>query len=68
MKLIGLALPPVTGQILSRRRVDRRKPPTGLMLQMRINEIDELFEEVMTLMDDCPTPLRLDDNPEAKQR
>jgi hypothetical protein len=30
------------------------------MLQMRLNEVDEIFDRIMGLMDDCPEPLRLD--------
>lgn len=58
----------VTGQILDRRRSDRRKMPTGLMLQMRINEVDELFDQVMGLMEDCPAVLRLDMENDVKSR
>ena len=50
----------VTGMILDKRRRDRRKPPIGVMLQMRINEVDDLFEQVMHLMDGCPQGLKLD--------
>ena len=55
----------VTGQVIDKRRQDRRKPPTGVLLQMRLNEVDELFQRVMTLMDGCPEALKLDseDNP-----
>lgn len=45
---------------MTRRRRDRRAPPTGLMLQMRITEVNDLYEQIITLMDDCPEPLRLD--------
>lgn len=30
------------------------------MLQMRLNEVDEIFDRIMGLMDDCPEPLKLD--------
>jgi hypothetical protein len=50
----------VCGQVIDKRRRDRRRPPTGLMLQMRLNEVDEIFDRIMGLMDDCPEPLRLD--------
>jgi hypothetical protein len=30
------------------------------MLQMRLNEVEEIFDLVMTLMDDCPDALKLD--------
>ena len=49
----------VTGQVLDKRRRDRSQPPSGLLLQMRLNEINELYDQVMGLMDDCPEPLRL---------
>jgi hypothetical protein len=50
----------VCGQVIDKRRRDRRRPPNGLMLQMRLNEVDEIFDRIMGLMDDCPEPLRLD--------
>lgn len=51
---------PVLGQVLDKRRSDRAKPPSGIMLQMRINEIEQIFHQVMTLMDNCPNALKLD--------
>lgn len=48
------------GQVLDKRKHDRVKPPSGLMLQMRINEIDQILHQVMTLMDNSPEALRLD--------
>jgi hypothetical protein len=27
---------------------------------MRLNEVDEIFDRIMGLMDDCPEPLKLD--------
>jgi hypothetical protein len=56
----------VLGRVLDKRRRDRRKAPSGIELQMRLNEVDRLFEDVMTLMDDCPRPLKLDMTPEAR--
>lgn len=50
----------VTGQVLDKRNLDRRRPPSGLMLQMRINEVNDLYDQVVGLMDDCPPELRLD--------
>lgn len=50
----------VTGQVLEKRLHDRLTPPTGILLQMRINEINGLYDEVMSLMDDCPAELRLE--------
>jgi hypothetical protein len=58
----------VTGQVLDKRNQDRRKPPSGLMLQMRINEVNDLYDQVTGLMEDCPPELRLeqqDDPPSA---
>lgn len=56
----------VIGQILTRRRQDRRQAPRGVMLQMRLNEVDELLDRVMHLMDGCPEALRMD--PESDTR
>lgn len=52
----------VLGQVLDRRRRDRRRPPSGCQLQKRLEEIDHLFGDIVTLMDDCPEELRLDWN------
>jgi len=46
--------------VLDKRRSDRNKPPSGILLQMRINEIEQIFHQVMTLMDNCPEALKLD--------
>ena len=51
----------VTGQMLDKQATDRVNPPTGIVLQMRIVEINGLYNEVMRLMVDCPPELRLDD-------
>ncbi|TXT14898.1 uncharacterized protein COLE_01091 [Cutaneotrichosporon oleaginosum] len=48
------------GQVLDKRKRDRAKPPSGLMLQMRINEIEGILHQVMSLMDHSPEALRLD--------
>lgn len=48
------------GQVLDKRKRDRIVPPAGLMLQMRMNEIDQILHQVMTLMDNSPPALRLD--------
>ncbi|KAL1407482.1 hypothetical protein Q8F55_006915 [Vanrija albida] len=48
------------GQILDKRKDDRIKPPSGLLLQMRINEVEQIFNQVMTLMDGCPDALKLE--------
>lgn len=61
-----LQLKPVTGQVLEKRLHDRLTPPTGILLQMRINEINGLYVEVMSLMDDCPPELRLEGNEDAQ--
>ncbi|WRT64046.1 uncharacterized protein IL334_000974 [Kwoniella shivajii] len=50
----------ITGQLLDKLRRDKKKPPTGLLLQMRLNEINELYERTMTLMDNCPKSLWLE--------
>ncbi|OCF33250.1 hypothetical protein I316_04991 [Kwoniella heveanensis BCC8398] len=50
----------ITGQYLDKYRRDKRKPPSGLLLQMRLNEVNELYERTMSLMDHCPPPLRLE--------
>lgn len=36
------------------------------MLQMRLNEIADLYERVQTLMDDCPEALKLDTDSDNK--
>ncbi|WVQ97169.1 hypothetical protein IAU59_004279 [Kwoniella sp. CBS 9459] len=50
----------ITGQYLDKQRRDKRKPPSGLSLQMRLNEVNELYERTMSLMDHCPAPLKLE--------
>ncbi|ADV21200.1 hypothetical protein CNC03930 [Cryptococcus gattii WM276] len=50
----------VSGEVLDKRRRDRLRSPSGLMLQMRINEINELHNRTMSIMDLCPAPLKLD--------
>lgn len=50
------------GQILDRKRHDKVKPPSGVALQVRLNEVEEIFHQVMTLMDDCPPALKIDIN------
>lgn len=49
----------VFGLILDKRRSDRIRPPIGVALQMRLREVDELYEEMMGLMSGCPKELRL---------
>ncbi|OWZ79736.1 hypothetical protein C366_01792 [Cryptococcus neoformans Tu401-1] len=50
----------VSGEVLDKRRRDKLRSPSGLMLQMRINEINELYNRTMSIMDFCPAPLKLD--------
>lgn len=54
------------GQFLNKKRSDRRQPLSGVMLQMRLNEIADLYERVQTLMDDCPDALKLDTDSDNK--
>lgn len=48
------------GQITDKRRIDRLRPPSGVLLQMRISEVEQIFHQVMTLMDNAPEALKLD--------
>lgn len=52
----------VFGQILDMRRVDKIQPPSGIMLEMRLAEVEEIFEQIMNLMVGCPEELRLQDS------
>jgi len=65
MRGLGSVVTTVTGQVLEKRLHDRLNPPTGILLQMRINEINGLYDEVMSLMDDCPPELRLETSENA---
>lgn len=56
----------VIGQFLNKKRGDRRKPLSGVMLQMRLNEVADLYERVQTLMHNCPEVLKLDVDSDAK--
>lgn len=47
------------GVAMDRRRRDKRDLPSGVLLQVRLNEVNELYDQVVGLMDDCPEPLRL---------
>ncbi|WVW80505.1 hypothetical protein I302_102489 [Kwoniella bestiolae CBS 10118] len=49
----------ILGQALDLRRIDRRRNPTGIHLQMRLNEVNGLLELCESIMDDCPPALRL---------
>lgn len=42
-----------------KHREDKRDPPHGTRLQMRLHEVSRLFDEVMAVMDNCPAALRL---------
>ncbi len=46
------------GHILDMRRVDRLQPPSGVNLQMRLSEVDEVYDQMMDLMSACPQELR----------
>jgi hypothetical protein len=56
----------VMGQFLQKKRADRRKPLSGVMLQMRLNEIADLYERVQSLMHNCPEVLKLDVDSDSK--
>ena len=56
----------VMGQFLQKKRADRRKPLSGVMLQMRLNEIADLYERVLSLMHNCPEVLKLDVDSDSK--
>ncbi|WWC96594.1 hypothetical protein V866_003462 [Kwoniella sp. B9012] len=55
------------GQALDLRRIDRRRNPTGIHLQMRLNEVNGLLELCETIMDDCPPALRLNQSLDPSQ-
>lgn len=48
------------GQITDKRRIDRQRPPSGHLLRLRIQEVEQIFHQVMSLMDNAPEPLKLD--------
>ena len=50
----------ICGHVMDRRRRDKKSPPQGLLLQMRLNEVDDLYDQAMGVMDGCAEPLRLD--------
>ncbi|WVR05805.1 hypothetical protein IAU60_002830 [Kwoniella sp. DSM 27419] len=50
----------ITGQLLDKHRRDRLRPPNGLMLQVRLNEVNELYDRTVNLMQGCPPHLQLD--------
>lgn len=51
------------GQTLDNRRLDRQHPPSLASLQSRIDEVEQIFHQVMTLMDTAPEGLKLDLSP-----
>lgn len=49
----------IIGKLVDLRRLDRRNAPAGLVLQSRLNEVEELLRLIVSLMDDCPPELKL---------
>jgi len=47
------------------RRLDQLRRPSGLALEMRIAEVEEVFQQIITLMSGCPEELRLRDDPDT---
>nr|XP_019003199.1 uncharacterized protein I203_04236 [Kwoniella mangroviensis CBS 8507]OCF66660.1 hypothetical protein I203_04236 [Kwoniella mangroviensis CBS 8507] len=47
------------GNMLSKRMHDRSRPPTGNGLRGRINELDELLQNIEDLLVDCQPEMRL---------
>lgn len=47
------------GRMMTKHREDKRDPPSGARLQQRLNEIDQMLEDVMSVMTNCPPALRL---------
>ena len=45
--------------MLQKRVADRKHPPQGITLQMRLNEVKDIIRRVETLMDQCPPDLSL---------
>jgi hypothetical protein len=43
------------------RRLDQLNQPSGVALQMRVTEVDEVYELMMDLMVGCPKEMRLRD-------
>ena len=50
----------VLNEVLDVRSADRRRPPNGDALVSRLQHLEIVHHDVMTLMDDAPTSLRLD--------
>ena len=49
------------GKVLDSRRVDRLRPPSGILLDLKIAEVDEYFAQIDTIMHGCPLELALKD-------
>lgn len=54
----------VLGEVLEKRRRDRRHPPRDANLTMRQLEVCQLQEQLVHLMDNCPPQLSLDQIPD----
>jgi hypothetical protein len=50
----------ICGHVMDRRRRDKKSPPQGVLLQMRLNEVNDLYDQVMEVMDGCPDVLKLE--------
>jgi hypothetical protein len=50
----------VMGRVLSMRRGDRRSPPSGINLELRLEQVMASYRLICHLMDNCPAALRLD--------
>jgi hypothetical protein len=44
---------------MTKHREDKRDPPSGPRLQSRLRELDKLYDQIMSVMDNCPSALRL---------
>ena len=51
---------------MDRRRRDKKAPPQGVLLQMRLNEVNDLYDQVVGVMDGCPEVLRLELESDAR--
>lgn len=52
----------VMGHILQMRRSDRRSPPSGISLALRLEEVMGLYRMICQSMDHCPKELKLDNS------
>lgn len=43
------------------RRIDRLNEPSGVTLQMRLTEVDEVYDQMENLMVGCPKEMLLRD-------